>query len=821
MYYSQIRVDPSNNQNIWVLGTSLYLSKDGGKTFRSDNTARGIHVDHHSMWIDPRDGNHVILGNDGGIHVTYDQGLNWDHLNHVAIGQFYHVAIGPRRDYCVYGGLQDNGSWGGPHRGQDGRGAINTDWLSIGGGDGFVCAVDPEDPFQIYSESQGGATGRIHLKTGERGSLRPRPSRNERYRFNWKTPFLLSPHNSRVFYSAGNYVFRSPYKGNDLQRISPEVTRTDQGSGSALAESPQEEGVLYVGTTDGALWVTRNGGHEWTNLYGKQTPAAKETPAKEPVAAEPVAAETVAEEPAAEEGPSDEESAQEPAPAGDPQRGARGPGPRGPGGFGPGGSGMGGPQRMAEILLQQDANGDGQLQRDEMPERMERMFDRLDSNGDGALSKDELENLSARFRRPGGERPPGPAGPGGPGRDPAPAGATEPPPLVEKDIVSGTWEGRLEGENMPADRAGITLVMRMDPQGQVRGEYQSAMGNGSLDGKFNPDNNELSMTVDTERAAIELTCTITGTELTGQMEFSRGFSPPFSARRTGDAPALPASAAAGGKPLSELLPGPRWISSIEASRFRRGRVYITCDGHRSNDDQPYLFASEDYGATWNSLVANLPHSVGSARVIREDVTNENVLYLGTEFSIWISINRGQNWTKLNSNLPTVAVHEIAVHPLAGEIVAATHGRSLWVLDVSALRQLTPATIGAAAQLYRPQEAIKWQVQPRRGSAGTRQFQGATPSSGAAIYYSLGKAAQSVSLSISDIEGTVIRQLDGGTEKGLHRVQWDLQAVAPASSGGGRQRRGRTVDAGKYLVTLTVDGQTFKEVLTVADDPALP
>ena len=116
MYYSQIRVDPTNGNHIWVLGTELYLSKDGGKTFESENTARDVHVDHHAMWIDPRDGRHVILGNDGGIYVTYDQGANWDHHNHVAVGQFYHVAVGPRRNYSVYGGLQDNGSWGGPSR---------------------------------------------------------------------------------------------------------------------------------------------------------------------------------------------------------------------------------------------------------------------------------------------------------------------------------------------------------------------------------------------------------------------------------------------------------------------------------------------------------------------------------------------------------------------------------------------------------------------------------------------------------------------------------------------------------------------------------
>ena len=305
MYYSQIRVDPDNGNHIWVLGTELYLSKDGGKTFESENTARDVHVDHHAMWIDPRDGRHVILGNDGGIYVTYDQGAHWDHHNHVAIGQFYHVAVGPRRNYSVYGGLQDNGSWGGPSRVATGSGPINTDWISIGGGDGFVCQVDPLDPDQIYAESQGGATTRINLRTGERSFMRARPPRGTTYRFNWKTPFILSPHNSKVYYTAGNYVFRSPFKGDNLKAISPDITRTDEGTASALAESPVEEGVLYVGTTDGALWNTKDGGHTWVNLFGKRVPKTPEPSPADAAPAPPAApaAETAPAAPAAAPAP--------------------------------------------------------------------------------------------------------------------------------------------------------------------------------------------------------------------------------------------------------------------------------------------------------------------------------------------------------------------------------------------------------------------------------------------------------------------------------------------------------------------------------------
>ena len=364
MYYSQIRVDPSNNQNIWVLGTELYLSKDGGKTFESENTARDVHVDHHAMWVDPRDGRHVILGNDGGFYVTYDQGANWDHHNHVAIGQFYHVAVGPRRNYSVYGGLQDNGSWGGPSRSADGGGPVNTDWVSIGSGDGFVCQVDPLDPDQIYAESQGGATTRINLRTGEQRFMRTRPQRGTTYRFNWKTPFILSPHNSKVYYSAGNYVFRSPFKGDGLKAISPDIARTDDGTASALAESPVEEGVLYVGTTDGSMWNTKDGGHTWVNLYGQ--PEQKKQPA----------------------GP-EAGAASDTAPPGEPGEGdpSRGPG------------------RMLEMLKQRDANGDGKLQKEEFPEQMLRMFERLDANTDGVIDEEELKAMPQRFGRRGRGRP--------------------------------------------------------------------------------------------------------------------------------------------------------------------------------------------------------------------------------------------------------------------------------------------------------------------------------------------------------------------------------------------------------------------------------
>src|SRR5207248_171005 len=234
MYFSQIRVDPTDDKYLYVLGIAMYRSADGGKTFRQEGNA-GVHPDQHALWIDPKDGRHMVVGCDGGFYQTYDRAATWDYLNHVAIGQFYHVALDSRRPYRVCGGLQDNGSWGGPSHTFAG-GPINEDWVMVNGGDGFVCRVDPTDPDVVYAESQDGFIMRRNLRTGEVASIRPRgleqalarltgtestlsmatgltgqpasylgaavrfAQQLTQYRFNWNTPFLLSAHNPRIVY---------------------------------------------------------------------------------------------------------------------------------------------------------------------------------------------------------------------------------------------------------------------------------------------------------------------------------------------------------------------------------------------------------------------------------------------------------------------------------------------------------------------------------------------------------------------------------------------------------------------------------------------
>lgn len=554
MYFSLVRIDPQDEKNIYVPGVNMHKSVDGGKTIRTDSkTSREVHSDYHAMWIDPKDPRHIMVGTDGGLYVTYDRMENWDHLNTMAMGQFYHVCVDSREPYWVYGGLQDNGSWGGPTislkgggmfgRGND-TGPINEDWLYLNGGDGFVCRVDWNDPDWVYCESQGGMIVRRNIKTGERGMIRPTTTSGANARrWNWNTPFILSSHNSKVFYCAGEYVFRSFDRGNNLKVISPEITLTKQGSATALAESPRNPEVLWVGSDDGAVFVTKDGGKQWTKVN---------------------------------------------------------------------------------------------------------------------------------------------------------------------------------------DKVG--------------------------------------------------------------------------------------------------LPGPRWVATIEASAHVEGRAYVCFDAHRSNDDEPYIYVTEDFGQTWTSIRGNLPK--GSSRCLREDPVNPDLLFCGTEFALYASVNRGKSWTKINNNLPTVAIHEVAIHPKVEEIAVATHGRSIWILDIPLLRQIKEDTIKNDPVLFKPGNVTRWRSEVGRGGT-TRRFVGDNPVNGAVLYYYLPKKVEKASIKILDVEGKTIREINGSTEPGLNKVVWNLTR-AGTRPGGGPQgpRRGQGgfmffAAPGSYLVVLDVDKKESKQSIQVDADPNLP
>lgn len=533
MYFSKVRVDPQNDQIIYTAGVDLHQSTNGGRTFTPD-AGEAVHSDHHALWINPNDPRHMIVGCDGGVYVTYDRTKTWRHLNDLALGQFYHVAVDNSPIYKVYGGLQDNGSWGGPNRATNGSGTNKADWINVGGGDGFTVRIDPFDPDIIYSTSQGGAMGRRNLRTGEQASLRPAPRQGEQLRFNWNTPFIVSVHNPGIFYCAGQFVFKSVKRGEDGRAISPEITRTKRGSATALAESPRNQDVLWVGTDDGGLAVTKDGGQTWTSVHN---------------------------------------------------------------------------------------------------------------------------NLG------------------------------------------------------------------------LKKAYH--------------------------------------------------------------------------------------VSTIEASRAAPGRAYVTLTGHWSDDDNPLIFVTEDYGATFKPLANNLPMTV--TRCLREDSTNPNVLYCGTESGAFVSIDRGATWTKLGSNLPTVPVYEFAVHPTAGDLVAATHGRSIWILDVGILRQVSKESLAKSASLFAPKATYRWRNDPERGGgSGHSLYYGENPPAGVQLGYSLGAVPKEATLKIFDINGALMREFPVEKKAGLKILQWDLRASGRNQGAFG----GTLVSPGSYRLVLSVDGSDYSQVIQVLPDPRL-
>ncbi len=291
-YFSQIRVQPDDTTRVYLLGTDLWISDDGGRSFRAGG-AQNLHPDCHAMWIDPADGDHVLLGTDGGLFVSDDRARNWDFLNNLALGEFYDVAVDLDDPYHICGGLQDNQSWCGPSRTRlepepflgepQHNGILNDDWFCLGGGDGFHVAMDPTNPDIVYWESQGGALQRMSLSSGKRRWLRPSNKEGEpSFRFNWNTPFQISPHDPSVLWIGGNHLFRLTERGNRWEMASPDLTTQDPrrmitgGSGAetyctitALAESPAARGVVWVGTDDGKLWVTPDSGRTWRDLTGR------------------------------------------------------------------------------------------------------------------------------------------------------------------------------------------------------------------------------------------------------------------------------------------------------------------------------------------------------------------------------------------------------------------------------------------------------------------------------------------------------------------------------------------------------------------------
>jgi photosystem II stability/assembly factor-like uncharacterized protein len=277
-YFGKIFVSPTNPEKVVILGTSANLSTDGGKSFTSMDKGN-THADWHALWINPKRDDHMIAGNDGGCNISYDAGKNWFKANSPAVGQFYAINVDNEKPYNVYGGLQDNGSWYGKSTNKE-----SIDWTDegqygfkrMGGGDGMQIQIDPRDHNTVYTGSQFGAYMRINKQNQGPKFLRPVPqnSKDEKPRFNWQTPILLSKHNPDILYMAGNSLFRSMNRGDDFERISGDLSNGKKsgdvpfGTMTSISESPLKFGLIYTGTDDGVVSLTKDGGNTWTKLSG-------------------------------------------------------------------------------------------------------------------------------------------------------------------------------------------------------------------------------------------------------------------------------------------------------------------------------------------------------------------------------------------------------------------------------------------------------------------------------------------------------------------------------------------------------------------------
>ena len=569
MYFSQIRIDPTNDLRIYVLGVQIHISDDGGKTFIENGA---LHSDHHAMWINPKNSNHIIDGNDGGIGISYDKGATWEAVYNMDLGQFYHITYDMETPYNVCGGLQDNYTWCGPTAVRSRTGIANDQWFQIHGGDGFEAQIDPKNSRIIYAESQDGNISRIDKVSNERKSIRPLPARGEApLRWNWNTPILMSPHDPATIYVGANKVFKSTDRGQSWTAISPDLTTaTDRdglplmgvtgkettiarndgvqsyGNIVQLVESPKNAGVLYAGTDDGKVHMTKDG-KTWTDI-------------------------------------------------------------------------------------------------------------------------------TTRF--------------------------------------PGVPEERLR---VAADRVGARRQRRLRDLRQ-------------------------------------------------------------SSRRRHTAPtSTPASTAA-------------TTSARSARAFPKG------------------------------------HAVTA---MAEDPTNPSVLYSGSEFGLFVSPDRGGKWTRIKSNLPTVPIHEIVIHPRDNDMIVATHGRSIWILDdITPLQQQAEA-MKADAFLFDMRGGMQFNPANDRGFVSDKPFFGKNPTYGAAISYYLSKPQTNVALRIRDAAGTQVREITGNDLRDARGAGHQPHLLGPASSAAAAARRpagrwwrrwrwrrrfggggnnGPNVLPGDYRVTLVVDGK---------------
>jgi photosystem II stability/assembly factor-like uncharacterized protein len=667
MYYSNIRVDPNNPDTVYTTGASAYKSLDGGKTFTAfDNFPRNgpSHSDHHALWVDPRNSQHIIIGNDGGLDVSYDQGDTWEELSLSALGQFYAVSVDMRKPYYVCGGLQDNGSWCGPSAVRNGSGIANTDWYRIGGGDGFYTANDPRDWTIGYSESQDGATGRYDLRAGTTRSIRPSP------------PFLPVA-------AAPSFV---------PVAAAPQGQRGQGAAGQAGGDQPA--GAQAAG--QGAAQAAGRG--------QAQTGGAPDPEAPPPL-----------------------------------QGGGRGGRFGGPGNIvppPPPGTNYRFYWSTPFVLSSHNP--------DVLYLGADRLF-KSTTRGDSWTASPDLTRNIGRNDRP----------------------------------IMGV-DGKAAMASKHDGAASYSNIVTISDSSVVPGIVWVGTNDGNV-----------QVTRDD------------GATWKNVVENVKG------------------------------VPQETHVSRVEASHFDAGTAYVTFDGHRTDDHKPYVFVTRDFGQTWTSIASNLP--LGNVNVIREDPKNRNLLYLGTEYAFYISLNGGKEWKRFMTGLPTVRIDDILVHPRDNDLIVGTHGRSIWIIDdITPLQQMTDAVLTSDVHLFSVRPAVAWvnDIMKANGLGADKHFLGKNPEGGIAIsYYLKSVPADDVKISISNANGQVVRDITPTTkEVGLNRVQWNLAPnVPPGAQGrggfgrGGRSGRGvpfvtqNAVPAGTYVVKLTAGGKELMTTVRVEED----
>lgn len=590
-YYSDIRVHPKQENTVYRLSSPLDVSTDGGKSFKRLMDFFAVHGDFHELWIHPDDCGFMVVGGDGGIGLSYDEGKHWNFVQNLPLGQYYHVSVDLENPYNIYGGLQDNGSWRGPSRVLQGPAIFNFHWQSVGWGDGFGTLAIPRDSKLGYSMSQGGWLVRFNTVTGEQKDIRPPAPSGVKLRFNWNTAIAIDPLDMGILYYGSQFLHKSTNEGNTWQIISPDLTSNNpekqkQAESGGLTKdvtnaenhctimtispSPVQNGVIWVGTDDGKVQLTRDGGRIWKDLSGK--------------------------------------------------------------------------------LIG----------------------------------------------------------------------------MKDKGVPSGTW-----------------------------------------------------------------------------------------------------------------------CPHIEASYHEPATAYVVFDDHRRSNWTPYVFMTTDFGETWKNL--ETPVIDGFIHVIREDPVQKNLLFLGTEFGLYVSFDRGKEWMKWSNGLPTVPVRDMVIHPLDNDLVIGTHGRSVYILDdIQPLRDINTAVMARKLHLFKVADTYQFQTSffsLGYLTPGNMEFQGQNRPYGALITYSIGgspaespindnqdsaeetddkKKEEQVEIAILDNQGEVIRTIKGPRNPGINRVNWDLRRepfeTLSDPNEGFFPPTGPLVLPGTYKVRIAMDEEAVEDDFQVLADP---